>query len=452
MEKNTIESKSSEFLNQAEVENIAQQLLALAKSNGASQVEVAVNFDKGLSVSTRLADVETVEFNQDKSFAVTVYFGKRRGGATSSDTTPQSLKQLVERACDIAKHSDEDQCFGLAEAGELATEFPELDLDHGWPIDVQQAISIAKDCEQLALDQDQRIINSDGCNVSTYRFLRSYANSHGFSHSFTASRHSKSCILLAKDQEGLKRDYDYTTARDPQNLVENLSLAQSAVSRTLSRLNPRKLSTRKCPVIFSSDVSNTILSAFMSAISGSSIYRKSSFLLDMVGQQILPKKYNIGEEPYLIGGLGSASYDLDGVQTRANQFIKHGQLQHYMLDTYSARRLKLNTTANAGGVHNLFINNDGGSFESLLSEMGSGLLVTSLMGSAVNLVTGDYSRGASGFWIEDGQIQYPVDEVTVASNLADMFMNIEKVASDEDKRKSTRCGSMLISKMTVAGT
>lgn len=451
MEKKLAECKHSNFLNSAEVDNITDKILSIAKKCGASSAEVAVNFDKGLSVSTRLGEVETVEFNQDKNFAVTVYFDKRRGSATSSDTTKDSLQALVARACDIAKVSDEDPCFGLAEPALLATNFPELELNHPWDIEVTDAIELAKQCEQTALNSDKRIVNSDGSNISSYGFLRAYANSNGFSHSFLASRHSKSCILLAQDEDGLKRDYEYTTARDPKNLLSEDVLADRAVHKTLQRLGAQKLTTRSCPVIFSNDVSSSLLGAFISAISGSNIYRKSSFLLDQVGQAIFPEKYTIQEFPYIKGELGSAAYDMEGVQTRENVFIADGVLQHYLLDCYSARRLGLETTANAGGVHNLSISHDNVSLDDIVKEIQCGLIVTSMMGSAVSLITGDYSRGASGFWVENGQIQYPVDEITIASNLKDMFKNIQLIGNDIDPRKSTKCGSILISDMTVAG-
>lgn len=441
----------STFLNPNEVENISDRLLSLAKQKGASSSEVSVNFDKGLNVTTRLNEVETVEFNQDKNFSVTVYFGNRRGSATSSDTKDSALEQLVSRACDIAKVSDPDPCFGLADKELLATNLPDLALEYDWNITVDEIIEKAKACESIALKSDPRIVNSDGSNVSTYQFLCAHANSYGFKHYFKATRHSQSCILLAKDKEGLKRNYDYTIARDPSLLLDNALLAKSAVEKTLSRLNAQKISTRTSPVIFSSEVSSSLLGAFISAISGSNIFRRSSFLLDKIGSQLFDSKYSITESPYEIGALGSASYDSDGVQTRNNCFIEKGILQHYALGCYSARRLNLSTTGNAGGVHNLSINHDGGGLNDLLNEMGTGLLVTSLMGSSINLITGDYSRGASGFWVEKGVIVFPVDEVTVAGNLSDMFMSIKMIADDADPRKSSKCGSMLISKMTIAG-
>lgn len=445
------QSNHCTFLNPVEVEQISNEVIDLAKAAGATSTEVSVQLNKGINVATRLEEVETIEFNQDKQIALTVYIGNRRGTATSSDPSHPSLKKLVQHAADIAKVSDPDPCFGLADKSLLAINFPELDLYHPWNIEVKDAIELAKHCESIALGIDKRIVNSDGCNLSTHQFLTSYANSNGFNHHYFSSRHSQSCVLLAQDSKGLKRDYDYTLARDPKKLLDQRLLANNAVKKTLARLDAHKLSTRSCPVIFSSDISNSLLSALISAVSGGNIYRRSSFLLDKIGHQIFPQKYSISESPYMVGGLSSSAYDGDGVQTRNNVFIKNGVLQHYALGCYSARRLKLETTANSGGVHNLSINHDNLTLDELFAQMGTGLFVTSLMGSSINMLTGDYSRGASGFWIEDGKIAYAVDEITVASNFMDMFANIEGIASDVDIRKSTKCGSVLIGKMTVAG-
>lgn len=452
MKKNELECNSKTFLDPLFTEQLSQKLLFMAKHQGATSAEVAVSLDKGLSVTTRLGEVETVEFNQDKSFALTVYFGQRRGSVTSTDHSEEALAMLVKKACDIASVGDEDPCFGLAEAGLLATEFPDLQLHYPWQIEAGEAIDLAKECEKYALGLDPNIVNSDGCTVASYQFLRTYANSHGFMASTQSSRHSKSCVLLGKDKQGLKRGYDYTIARDPHELMQNKQLAESTVQRTLSLLDAQKLSTRTCPVIFSSEVSSSLLNTLVSAISGGSIYRRASFLVDKLGERIFPARYSIYEKPYLVGGLGSSAYDAEGVQTRNNVFLESGVLKQYVLGSYSARRLGKATTANAGGVHNLTINNDNVSFDELLKEMDTGLLVTSLMGSAVSLMTGNYSRGASGFWVEGGKIQFPVEEVTVAGNLLEMFNNIQLIASDEDKRKSTHCGSLLIKTMTVAGS
>lgn len=441
----------STFLNSAEVENVSNQVIDIAKSLGATSCEVSVHLNKGLNVASRLREVDTIEFNQNKHVALTVYFDKQRGCATGSDTSLASLEQLVKHASDIAKVSDPDPCFGLPDKSQLATNLPDLKLNFEWNIEPQQAIDAAIECESLALNQDKRIVNSDGANVSSNQYLTAYANSAGFYHHLYSTRHSKSCVLLAEDQTGLKRDYEYTIARDPNNLFSNDFLANSAVNKTLVRLNPQKLKTQTCAVIFSNDISNSLLSTFISAISGGNIYRKSSFLLDKVGQIIFPTKYTMAESPYIIGGLSSSAYDSDGVQTRNNKFIEDGVLQHYVLGTYSARRLNLETTANSGGVHNLSITNDDISQAELLAQMGTGLLVTSLMGSSINMLTGDYSRGASGFWIENGVIAYPVDEITIAGNLMEMYGNIVAIANDNDLRKSTQCGSILISEMTVAG-
>ncbi len=441
----------STFLNSVEIEKISNEILDIAKSMGASSSELSIQFNKGINVATRLKEVETIEFNQDKHIALTLYYGERRGSATSSDPSISSLKQLVSHAADIAKVSDPDPCFGLAEEKLLATNLPDLNLNFEWNIDTQKAIDEAKACETIALNLDKRIINSDGANISSHQFLSAYANSHGFYHHYYSSRHSKSCVLLAEDGEGLKRDYDYSVARDPKYLCSNDFLANSAVKKTLARLGARKISTRTCPVIFSNDISSSLLSSLISAISGGNIYRRSSFLLDKVGEQIFPSKYSVSESPYDMGGLGSSSYDAEGVQTRNNIFIKNGILNHYALGSYSARRLGLKTTANSGGVHNLSISHDDISFKELLFKMGSGLLVTSLMGSSINMITGDYSRGASGFWVEDGEIAYAVDEITIASNFIDMFSTITGISSDIDPRKATKCGSILIPAMTIAG-
>ncbi len=430
---------------------LSERILKMAKAKGAQDAEVALSVDKGISVNTRLKEVETLEYNHDKGVGLTVFVGKRKASVSSSDTSDSTLEDLVERAVAIAKISDEDEYYGLADSNLLSNDYPELSLYHPWNLEGHQAIDLAVDCETLALDADKRIVNSEGVSVSSYEFIRIYGNTHGFVGGFRTTRHSKSCVLLAQDKEGLKRDYDYTTSRYPANLLDNKTLASSTISRVISRLNARKIATQKTPVIFSSDVSNSLLNALISAISGTSIYRGTSFLRDALNSQVLPSRYRIFEVPHIKGGLGSAPYDGEGVLTRDNVFVDEGILKQYVLGSYSARRLGLQTTANAGGVHNLTINHDALSFDDLIKKMHKGLVVTELMGQGVNLVTGDYSRGVSGFWVEDGEIQYPIHEVTVAGNLKDMLLNIEAVADDSDIRKSTKCGSVLIREMMVAG-
>jgi len=436
----------------ASLKEITKKVLAKAKELGASDAEVAASVDKGLSVTTRLKEVETLEYNQDKGLGITVYVGQRRGSVSSSDTSDTSIDALVQRAVELAKVSDEDNCFGLAEKALLTQEYPELDLYHPVMMDGAEAIAIAKDLETKALDKDKRIVNSEGASFGTYQFLRVYAHTHDFLGGYQATRHTKSCVLLAQCEDGgLERDYDYSTARDFDQLTSNQDLADSAVANTLKRVNAKKINTGEYPVIFTSDVSSSLLGTLVSAISGGAIYRRSSFLLDHIGQAVLPERYEVFEKPHVKGALGSAPYDGEGVLTRNNTFVHQGVLQSYVLGSYSARRLGLETTANAGGVHNLTISNDGLSFAELVKDMNEGLIVTELMGQGVNVVTGNYSRGASGFWVENGEIQFPVHEITVASNLKDMLLGIRSIADDEDTRKATNCGSMLIDKMTVAG-
>jgi PmbA protein len=431
---------------------IAGQVLALAKQKGATDAEVALSTDKGLSVTTRLLEVETLEFNKDKGVGLTVYLGHRRGSVSSSDTSKKALEEAVTHAIEIAKVSDEDPCFGLADKSLLSQDYPELDLYHPWDVDAEEAIKIAKECEEIALNTDKRIVNSEGVSVGSYQFLRVYGNTNGFLGAYSTTRHTKSCVLLAEDANGMQRDYDYTTARRSEALYNAEVLAKKAVEKTIKRLDAKTVATQKVPVIFSNDVSSSLLSALISAISGGSIYRRASFLLDKIGEPLLPSRYNVFEEPHKKGALGSAPYDGEGIITRNNAFVEDGILKSYVLGSYSARRLGLETTANSGGVHNLTINNDGVTFDALLKKMDKGVLITELMGQGINLVTGDYSRGVSGFWVENGKIQYPVDGITVAGNLSDMFKGIQAIANDEDVRKATRCGSVLINQMTIAGS
>ncbi len=451
MDKNKEEFKRNFLQKEKEYQPLVGQILALAKDKGATQAEVALSYDKGLSVTTRLREVETVEFNQDKGVGVTVYVGQRRASVSSSDTSKAAIEKVVERALEIAKVSDEDKCYGLADKELLSDTYPSLDLYHPWDMDALKAIELAKECEDIALTQDKRIVNSEGSSVGSYQFLRFYANTNGFHGCYTTTRHTRSCVLLGEDAKGLQRDYDYTTARNSDDLCNSQTLAQNAVDKTLKRLNAQKITTRKAPVIFKNDVSSTILSALISAISGGNIYRRSSFLLDHIDKTIFPSRYDVYEEPHLPGALGSAPYDGEGVLTRNNRFVEAGVLKSYCLGSYSARRLGLQTTANAGGVHNLAIKHDDLSFDEMLKKMDTGLVVTELMGQGTNIVTGDYSRGAQGFWVENGEIQFPVEEITIASNLKDMFSHIVAIGNDIDRRKATRCGSILLEEMTIAG-
>jgi len=434
-----------------ELIQLMNDVLALAKKEGATNAAVAVNNDKGFSVDVRMRQVETVAFSEDKGVGLTVYFGQRKGGASSTDVSPAALEAMVRAACDIAKVSAADPCFGLAEKELMSTEHPELDLFHPWDVTPQQAIEIALNCESHALSLDKRITNSDGVSVSSYESHHGYANTHGGSGFVHSTRHSISCSLIAQEGEDMQRDYDYTTVRDPKDLVNIELIAKKAVERALSRINSRQLSTQVSPVIFSSRVSSGLFGSFINAISGSNLYKKNSFLINSVGQQVFPEFIRIYEQPHLQGALGSSAFDSEGVSTRPNVFVDKGIVQHYVLGNYSARRMKLKTTANSDGVHNLTIDSNAGDLTKLLEMMGTGLLVTELMGQGVNGITGDYSRGASGYWVENGVVQYPVDEITVAGNLKDMFQSIVAIGNDINPNVATRCGSVLINEMMIAG-
>lgn len=431
--------------------NLMEDIIARAKAKGATDAMVSVNQDQGFSVDVRMREVETVAFHDDKGISLVIYVGHRKGIASSTDTSPAALDLLVNAAYDIALVSAADPCFGLADKELMTTQFPELDLYHPWEIEPAQAIEQALACETQALALDSRIANSDGVNLTTSNFTHGFANTYGGEGVIKGSRHSISCSLIAKEGETMQRDYDYTTARHWQQLISLDRLAKNTVDRAVSRLGARKLKTQKTPVLFSSRVSSGLFSSFISAISGSNLYRKNSFLLDSLGQPIFPSSFRIYEQPHLLQALGSSPFDGEGVLTRNNVFIEDGRLCQYVLGSYAARRMGMKTTANSGGVHNLTIDPNAGGLEDLLKQMDKGLLITELMGQGVNGLTGDYSRGATGFWVEQGKIQFPVEEITIAGNLKDMFMGIRAVGNDLNPNISTRCGSVLIEEMTVAG-
>lgn len=432
--------------------NTVEMMLAEARRQGASAAEAGLSVESGLSVNVRLGDVETIEHNRDKVMGATVYFGQRKASASTTDFSPEAIKETVKAACDIAKHTEEDQYAGLADAELMAKDIPDLGLYCHWDINAEAAIELAQECEDVARHFDKRITNSEGASVSSHDGYRLYANSHGFVGGSASSRHSLSCTVIGETENGMQRDHWYTVARDPANLDSAKAVGQKAAENTLSRLDARKIPTCQAPVIFDAEVARGLLASLLRAISGSSQYRKSTFLLDHKGKQIFPERFTIDERPHLIGGLGSAAFDNEGVATQNRNWVENGVLQGYVLDSYSARRLDMQTTGNAGGVHNLFINDDGISREALIKEMGTGLLVTEVMGQGVNNVTGDYSRGASGFWVENGEIQYPVEEITIASSLQEMYQQLVYVANDVDKRGNIQTGSWLIQKMSVGGS
>lgn len=431
--------------------NLMDKVLGMARRSGALQAEVTASVDQGYSIDVRLNEVEKVESSRDKGVGITVYFGQKKGMASTTDTSEQSLQKAVDAACDIAKASSEDPCFGLAAAELMAKEYPDLELHKPWVLTPEQAIELGLNCESLAMQQDKRIVNSEGVNVSSYQFCRAYANSHGFNGYIESSRHAVSCVLIAQDEQGMQRDYDYTTARRPEDLIPIEQLAIGAANKTLARLGAKKVKTQSLPVLFTADVSNTLINSFIAAVSGNNLYRKNSYLLNGIDSMVFPEFISIYEQPHLKHALGSSPYDGDGLLTRDNLIVDKGRLNQYVLGTYSARRLGLASTANSGGVHNLTVSDSAKNTDELVQMMDKGIVVTELMGQGVNVTTGDYSRGASGFWVERGEIQYPIEEFTVAGNLRQMCERIIAVGNDWDRRKSTRCGSLLVESMMVAG-
>jgi PmbA protein len=433
--------------------DIATFALEEARRQGATQYEVDASVSQGLGTTVRLGEVDTIEYQRDRGLAVTVYFGKRKGSASTADLGREAIRATVEKACAIARYTAEDPYAGLVEPQYLARDIPDLDLDHPWELAAEDAIAIARRCEQAGRAVDPRIGNSEGASVSSQRHTGVYGNSLGFLSGFSGTSHSVSCSLIAQQGEQMQRDYWFTTARDPADLEAPEPVGAAAGRRALARLGARKLSTRKAPVLFSPDMARGLYRHFIGAIRGPSQYRKASFLLNAAGQQVFPAFLRMSERPHIPKGLASAPFDDEGAATRDRELVIDGVLQGYVLGSYSARRLGLQTTGNAGGVHNLIVEASGESpgYEALLRRMGTGLLVTELMGQGVNGVTGDYSRGASGFWIEGGEIAYPVHEITIAGNLRDIYRGIVTIGSDVDPRGSIRCGSVLIGEMTIAG-
>jgi len=433
--------------------DVARLALEEAQRQGASQCEADASVNQGLSVSVRLAEVDTIEYQRDRGLGVTVYFGKRKGSASTADLAPAAVRETVAKACAIARYTAEDPYAGLVEPEALAREIPDLDLDHPWALAPEAAIELARRCEGEGLALDPRLSNSEGAAVSTHRHTGVYGNSLGFLAGYSSTSHSVSCTLIAQAGDDMQRDYWWSVARDASELEAAEYIGRTAAERTLSRLGARRLSTRRAPVAYSPDMARGLVRHFLGAVSGSSQYRKSSFLLNAAGEQVFPSFINMQERPHIPGALGSSPFDQEGAATHDRELVRAGVLEGYVLGSYSARRLGLKTTGNAGGVHNLLVNAaDGGlDREAFLRRLGTGLLVTELMGQGVNGVTGDYSRGASGFWVENGVLAYPVHEITIAGNLRSMYRDIIALGSDIDTRGSIRTGSVLIGEMTVAG-
>ncbi|MGY6275915.1 metalloprotease PmbA [Methylomonas sp. MgM2] len=439
---------------QAEInrlKNVVQQLLDEAKQQGATAAEAAFSVDNGLSVSARMGDVETIEYHCDQGIGVTVYFGRKKGAATTNDVSPDSLKETIKAACSIARHASEDEYAGLPDPDLLATEFPDLDLNHPWSIDAEKAIELAIECEDAARNYHKAITNSEGASVNTHRGTRVFGNSMGFLQGYQSTRHSISCSVLGGTSDAMQRDYWYSVSRNPALLESARDVGEKAAKRTVARLGARSLNTRQCPVLFAPEMAAGLVGAFLGAISGSSLYRKASFLLDSLETQVMPGFARIHEQPQMVGGLGSANYDAEGVATQTRDIVSNGILRSYILSTYSGRKLGMKSTGNAGGVHNIVVEAGENDFDGMLKLLGTGLLVTELMGQGVNRVTGDYSRGASGFWVENGVIQYPVQEITIAGNLKSMLRNLVAVGNDVDLRGNIRVGSILLDQMAIAG-
>jgi PmbA protein len=437
----------------SELKQTVAAALEQARAAGTSHAEADASLQRGLTVTVRLGEVETIEYHRDRGLSVTVYVGKAKGSASTADLRAEAVRETVDKATAIARHTAADECAGLADPESLAKEIPDLDLFHPWDVTPEEAVKLAHDCEAAGLACDARLRNSEGATVTTHSGVRVYGNSHGFLQGYPSTSHSISCALVAQDGDDMQRDYWYTVARRAQALEDGAAIGRTAAQRALRRLGARQLTTRRAPVLYAPELARGLFGHFVGAIRGSSQYRRTSFLLEAAGKPVFPDFLQIAERPHLPQALASSPFDAEGVTTRDRDLVRDGVLTGYVLGSYSARRLGLTTTGNAGGIHNLLVSANGPerSFEQMLRQMGEGLLVTELMGPGVNGVTGDYSRGASGFWVEGGAIAFPVHEVTIASNLREIFRGIVAVGNDVDTHGAIRTGSVLIDAMTIAG-
>lgn len=435
----------------SEIQNIVEDVLKLAKKMGATQAEASMSKVQGISVSSRLKEVETVEFTNDGGLGITVYHGQKKGSASTADLSPQALKLTVEKAIEIARHTSEDPYSGLADKDLMAFDYPELDLFHPQDLDTEKAIKQVIAAEEAALNVDKRITNSDGASYNANLGTKVYGNSHGLNAGYNSSRYSLSCVVIGEQNGDMQRDYSYTVDREAALLLSPEQVGREAAQFTLDRLGAKKIKTAKVPVLFHREVASGLFGHFVSAISGGNLYRQSSFLLNKLGEQVLPQWLSITEKPHVMRGLASSPFDHEGVMTGDLEIVTNGRLNTYLLTSYSARKLGFQTTGHAGGIHNWYIKHTGQSDKEMLAQLGTGLLVTELMGQGVNVVTGDYSRGAAGFWVENGIIQYPVHEITIAGNLADMLLNIVAIGAQAEIRGAIQSGSVLIENMQVAG-
>ena len=432
--------------------NIVAETLKMAQANGASQAEAGLSVSQGLSVAARMRSVETIEHQQDNGLGISVYFGQCKGSASTSNLDPEAIRKTVEAACDIAKYTSEDPCTGLADGDLMAQQFADLDLYHPWDISPEAVIELVLECENAALDFDAKIVNSEGASIDLNTGISVYGNTHGFLQGEHKTRHSISCSVVGESNGGMQRDYWYEISRNPDHLASATAVGLKAAERTLKRLDAQKLKTQQTPVLFVADIARSLIGHFTAAINGSAQYRKASFLLDAIDTKVFPEFLQLTEYPFESQALGSANFDSEGVAVKQAELVTDGVMRSYLLDSYAARKLGLQTTGHASGVHNLSLQDTGKSFDECVKAMHQGLLVTELMGHGVNTVTGDYSRGAAGFWVENGEIQFPVEEITIAANLKDMFAGIVEIGKDVDMRGNIRTGSILLENMTVAGS
>ncbi|MGB1309904.1 MAG: metalloprotease PmbA [Leucothrix sp.] len=432
---------------------LSEKVLAEAKKQGASSAEVGISTGDGLSVDVRMAEIDKLEYHRDQGLGLTVYFGHAQGAASTGDLSEGAIRDAVKAACNIARYTSEDECLGLADAELMATHLPDLDLYHPWALSAEEAIETAINCENAARDYDTRISNSDGASISTYSGVSAYANSHGFAAANASSNHSLSCSVIANEAngEGMQRDHWYSSSRLAEKLDSAERVGRTAAEKTLERLDARKLSSREAPVMYIPQLASGLLGHYQSAIGGGALYRKASFLNDSLGTQVFPEFMHLYERPFIPQAGRSAAYDGEGVATQERDIVKDGVVQTYLLGSYSARKMGMQSTGHASGIHNLTAHSTGQNYQDMLALMDTGLLLTGLIGSGINGITGDYSRGATGFWVENGVIQYPVEEITIAGNLKEMFTNIVAVGNDWDERISTRTGSILVEKMMISG-
>lgn len=438
-------------LDQSDLEDLIRMVLDEAKKQGADQAEAAASHDYGLTATARLGDVENLEYTNDRGMGVTVYHGLRKGSASTSDFSAAALRETVVKASTFARYTAVDKFAGLADAELMASNIPDLGLAHGWKIDADAAIKLAIECEDAARNYDPRISNSEGATVATNSGVRAYGNSHGFIASYPRTSHSISCSVVGEADGDMQRDYYYSNARDASDLDAPTYIGETAARRTVGRLGARKIRTTRAPVLYAPEIARGFVGHAIGAITGVAQYRRASFLLGAAGEKIFPAFFQLQERPHIPKAMASAPFDAEGVTTTDRDIVVDGVLQGYILSSYSARRLGLETTGNAGGAHNMIVPGNAGDLESIIKSMKTGLLVQELIGQGVNPVTGDYSRGAVGYWIENGEVAYPVHEVTIAGNLRELYPKIVAIGNDQDLRGGIRCGSLLVDQMTIAG-